>query len=261
MTAFSLIVLCATLTVSTYAWFTFDPYTNVTPMEGTISDGDMNLLISESRDGPFDKKCALNPKAKAEILQPVSTFDLSKFYTSTDQNRNGISTRYRDVSDKPEDWMIQGTVYLESLGTGCNVYFSKETLNLGEDAQILAAGRLGLKFTNENNETAAFLFRLDDLGDTAGAQTRRTVSADKAVVVASVNDDGTARYEDDPAVSVGDYMLTAADPQKLCAIAAEEIVQVDYWLYLEGCDDHCSNPVQSRDVTLMLGFAGEKIVE
>ena len=39
----------------------------------------------------------------------------------------------------------------------------------------------------------------------------------------------------------------------------DEIVKVDYWFYLEGCDDDCSDPVQSRDViTLSLGFAGER---
>ena len=260
-TAFTLLTLCAVLTVSTYAWFTFDPYTNVTPMEGAISDGDTNLLISESRDGPFDKKCELNPDAKAEILQPVSTLDLSKFYASAAQNRDGITTHYSDVSEKPENWLIQGTVYLQCLGTGCNVFFDMDTLNLGEDIQILAAGRLGLKFTNEDSETQTYLFKLDSMGDTAGAEERRTVSEEKAVVVGGVNDDGTPKYEDDPAASISDYTLDAADPQKLCAIRTDEIVQVDYWLYLEGCDDHCSNPVQSRDVPLMLGFAGGKITE
>ena len=91
LTALTLVILCAVLTASTYAWFTFDPYTNVTPMEGKISDGDTNLLISESKDGPFEVKCGLHPTAMAELLQPVSTLDLTKFYASSAQNRDGIS--------------------------------------------------------------------------------------------------------------------------------------------------------------------------
>ena len=261
MTAFTLVVLCATLTVSTYAWFTFDPFTNVTPMEGKISDGDTNLLISESKDGPFDKKCGLNPTSLAKILQPVSTLDLNTFYASSAQNRDGISTNYKNVTEKPEDWLIQGTVYLQCLGSGCNVYFDKDTLNLGEDIQILAAGRLGLKMTDADGKTETLLFRLDSLGDTAGAESRRTVSADKEVVVGGINADNTPNYENEPAASIGDYMLTANDPKKICTIRTDEIVQVDYWLYLEGCDDHCSNPVQSRDVTLVLGFEGQKAEE
>ena len=222
MTAFTLVVLCATLTVSTYAWFTFDPFTNVTPMEGKISDGDTNLLISESKDGPFDKKCGLNPTSLAKILQPVSTLDLNTFYASSAQNRDGISTNYKNVTEKPEDWLIQGTVYLQCLGSGCNVYFDKDTLNLGEDIQILAAGRLGLKMTDADGKTETLLFRLDSLGDTAGAESRRTVSADKEVVVGGINADNTPNYENDPAASIGDYMLTANDTKKNGTIRAGE---------------------------------------
>ena len=39
----------------------------------------------------------------------------------------------------------------------------------------------------------------------------------------------------------------------------EEIATVEYWLYLEGCDPECFNPVHSRDLALQLGFAGEKL--
>ena len=80
-------------------------------------------------------------------------------------------------------------------------------------------------------------------------------------IFGGINADNTPNYENDPAASIGDYMLTANDPKKICTIRTDEIVQVDYWLYLEGCDDHCSNPVQSRDVTLVLGFEGQKAEE
>ena len=46
---------------SVYAWFTLSGMasTNVTPMGGSISNGDASLLISTSRLGPFDKNCEL----------------------------------------------------------------------------------------------------------------------------------------------------------------------------------------------------------
>lgn len=37
---------------------------------------------------------------------------------------------------------------------------------------------------------------------------------------------------------------------------ADEIATVEYWLYLEGCDDQCSNPVQNRNTEIKLAFAG-----
>ena len=44
--------------------------------------------------------------------------------------------------------------------------------------------------------------------------------------------------------------------QRLCALAADEVGTVEYWLWLEGCDENCINVVQSRDVALQFGFAG-----
>ena len=44
---------------STFAWFTFRAYTNVTPLAGTIGTGEGDLLISARRDrGDFRALCA-----------------------------------------------------------------------------------------------------------------------------------------------------------------------------------------------------------
>ena len=260
-TAFTLVVLCATLTVSTYAWFTFDPYTNVTPMEGKISDGDTNLLISLEKDTGYDKKCELKPEHMADTLYPVSSIELEKFYTSKAQ-KDKISIQFKDVTEEPEKWLIHGTVYLKSLGTGRKVYFNKETLNFGEDPQVLAACRLGLKITVEQEEPIVLIFKLDDMGSTAGAGEIRTVSATGDVVVASVNSDDTPNYKEDPANNINDYTLDEVnEPKELCTLKTEEVAEVEYWFYMEGCDDHCSNPVQNKDLELVLGFQGEKYLE
>lgn len=258
VTAFTLVVLCATLVVSTYAWFTFDPATNVTPMEGNISDGDTNLLISNRVDGPFEVSCKLTPTVLPEILQPVSTQDLSRFFASVGQNRAGITTSYKEITDTSDERYIKGEVFLQCLGSDCDVFFNKDTMKLGADAQILAAGRLGLKFTGEDKKPVTYVFSLDALGDTSGAESTRTVDVDRYVVVGTVNTDGSPNYEDDPAVPISEHMYGYARAKKLCTVHADEVVKVEYWMYLEGCDDECSNPVQKRDVTLMLGFAGEK---
>ncbi|MGM9605768.1 MAG: hypothetical protein ACI3XG_11975 [Faecousia sp.] len=248
------------LSAATYAWFTFDPYTNVTPMEGKISKGDANLLISESRDGPFDKQCDLNPTFFSEELRPVSTVDLTKFYTSIAQNREGYSVAFQDVTDQPGQWLIQGTVYLQCLGGSCDVFFQIPGLEIGGDSQVLAAGRLGLKITGEDGKVTTLLFQLDSLGSTAGAEERQTVQAEN-VVIAGIDGAGAPVFADDPAVSIQDYRADAANPRKLLTLQSEEIAQVQYWLYLEGCDSACFNPVRSRDITLQLGFAGEPVKE
>lgn len=53
--------------------------TNVTPMGGSISNGDASLLISASRLGPFDKNCELVLDGNPDTLKPLSTADLDHF--------------------------------------------------------------------------------------------------------------------------------------------------------------------------------------
>ena len=56
----------------------------------------------------------------------------------------------------------------------CNVYFDRNELKLGNDAQALAAMRLGLKITTRGGSNT-YILKLDDMGSTAGAEAVRTV--------------------------------------------------------------------------------------
>ena len=256
-----LLLLAVVLTSATYAWFTFTPDTNVTPMAGTVSQGDTYLLISNSPSGGFDTSCTM-PQSVTAALSPVSTPDLTRFYTATVQNREGISIEFADTTDCAEESLIHGTLYLQCKSGGCDVYLYRSGLTLGGDAQTLAALRLGMKLTTAAG-TQTYMFNLDALGDTAGAATRRTVPNSGTVVSALT--DGAAVYAVDPAVTISDYFAseqTANDPAPgagraaLCTLREDEICTVEYWLYLEGCDDNCIREVQSKDVALQLAFAG-----
>ena len=167
--ALALLAVCVLLAGATYAWFTFDTYTKVVPMEARISDGDMNLLISESRKGPFDVSCPLNPENYAKVLYPVSTADLDVFHL--DKNQNGeIVTDYRLATQEDLNHsVIYGTVYLKSEGHSCDIFLKAPPLNLGSDPQWLAAGRLGLQITGRDGKKLKFILRLDGLGQTGTA--------------------------------------------------------------------------------------------
>ena len=47
----------------------------------------------------------------------------------------------------------------------------------------------------------------------------------------------------------------------LVQLNKDEIASVEYWLYLEGCDEQCSNPVQNRTSEIQLAFAGVDMEE
>lgn len=262
LTIFWILFLIIVAAGTTYAWFTVTgmPSTNITPMAGTVSEGDTNLLISNSYGGSFDKTCELVLDGNPGSLRPLSTADLTHFYRSAAQNNEGITVLYANADNRLDQDALHGTVYLQCQNASCDVYFNRDELNLGSDAQALAAMRLGMRITSSAG-TQTLIFRLDDMGATGGAQSARTI-ASAGSVVASIAGSGEPVYTSDPSQGIGGYMAqtngNAYNPgsQKLMTLQAEEVATVEYWLYLEGCDDQCINPVQNRASQLCLAFAG-----
>ena len=126
----------------------------------------------------------------------------------------------------------------------------------------MAAMRLGLRITS-NSGTQTFLFQLNSLGATGNAQTVRTIAGSSAVVSA-ISGNGQPSYVDDPALDISEFMAQAGaneneykpGARSLVSLQADEVATVEYYLYLEGCDEQCSNAVQSRSSELALAFAG-----
>ena len=73
---------------------------------------------------------------------------------------------------------------------------------------------------------------------------------------------GAPVYAADPAQTTAAYRAAVTDSDVvpgaslLCTLAADEVGSVEYWLFLEGCDENCIRAVQGRDAALQLGFAG-----
>ena len=262
-----ILILAVTLTTATYAWFTISAVTNVEPMDGAVSRGDANLLISVDREGPFDKECRLRLSGNPQELQPVSTADLGHFYSASAQS-GGIVSQYRDVSERMDEKVLHGTLYLRSQYRDCDVYLKGTGLDFGVDGQMLAAMRLGMKIATQNGISVK-IFRLDELGSTQGAASEVTIPSE-GMVVSSVDQSGTAAYTADPSEGIGEYLAvengvddTEPEPgrQKLCSLRTDEVAEVEFWLYLEGCDENCINEVQQRDAGLQFAFAGVPVEE
>ena len=260
---FWLMILAVTLVTATYAWFTFSPFTNVTPIGSTVSEGETILLIANQENGDFARECTLLLDSTSEEMKPLSTADLDRFHISTAQNREGISILFSDASNQVNSRALHGKVYLKCENKDCDVYLRGSGLSLGEDAQTLAALRLGLRITTVKG-TYTYIMKLDALGDTASAAAVRTIPT-AGTVVSSVDSTGNAEYIADPAVDIRKYLAQeeGADDKEpeagdtaLCTLQAGEIAQVEYWLYLEGCDDNCISEVQKKEIGFQLSFAG-----
>ena len=253
------LIALSVLSAATFAWFTFSNDTNVTPISGTITRGDGSLLISDNPNGPFDVTCVLPFESMGNDLYPVSTFDLNSFYAAAAQT-DEIVTAYRDATGDVNRLTMHGRVWLKAEIEACDVYFWPANLSFGNDIQALAAMRLGLRFTTAQG-THTYIFRLDEFGNTHDADAKRTTAL-TGVVVTGVGEGGAPAYVPDPAVTTaayraevtGDDVIPGVTP--LCHLEADEVGSVEYWLYLEGCDENCIRVVQGRDAALQLGFAG-----
>ncbi len=250
-----MLLLAVSLTSATYAWFTFVSSTKITPMYGKVSGDGVNLLISNNPNGPFDKTCALILTYDTQEITPVTTADLTNFFLPRLQDKDGIPRAYSRIEDRVDTYLLHGTVYIKAEESGCFVYLADGLMDFGSDIQAIASMRLGLSIRSAQGGTQNIIFRLDDFADTTPALSRRTVEESGTVY------NGLGMVAD-PARDLAAYMAYGDEDnlrgggQPLFWINANEVVPVEFWLYLEGCDDNCYNPVQTRDIALSLGFGG-----
>ncbi len=251
-----LVLLALALVAATYAWFSNTRSTNVTPTAHTVSSSGSDLLIGASESGPFDTTCSL--AASDKTLYPVSTADLSTFWRATFQNAAGITTDYANCSASIDDYALTGSVWLKGDAEALSVYLFESGMSVTSDPQLLASLRLGLIFEGSAG-TQTYIFTCDDLGSTASATATRTTAQDDVVVSGS----SAWSYVDDPALSMSTRTMegsesaptVASGAQALYQLAANEVVRVRYFVYMEGCDANCIDEAQAKDVTLQLAFA------
>jgi len=259
-------VVIALLVMSgaTFAWFSFSTRTKIKPMAGTIGDSGVTLLISNSEYGPFEESTDLIVEGSTDNLQPVSTGNLTTWYTSLGNNAAGISDTFSEVTETIDERTMYGTLYLKSEGGECNVYFDPEAMYFGDDDQLIASCRLGLVIRTEAEGEKSYIFRLDSLGNVAAAESQETMDSEN-VVVTGVDSSGRPDTDTDPSeeMTAYDARITGdvVEPGEnmLCRLGQDEVASVDFRLYMEGCDENTINASQDREISIKLGFAGTSV--
>ena len=73
---------------------------------------------------------------------------------------------------------------------------------------------------------------------------------------------GQPVYTDDPSQNLSGFFAGQANgsysagSETVVELNADEVAAVEYWLYLEGCDEQCINAVQSRSSEIQFAFVG-----
>ena len=135
-------------------------------------------------------------------------------------------------------------------------------MSVTSDPQLLSSLSLGLVNTPQSG-TQTHVFTCDDLGNTAGATSRRTTAQDGVVVAAGASG---WTYTAAPARAIsaysmdgtGDTPTARAGSAPFCTLSANEVASVRYVVYMEACDAICFDEAQARDVGLQLAFAAAK---
>ncbi|MDD4851430.1 MAG: hypothetical protein PHO10_12140 [Gemmiger sp.] len=257
----ALFATAAVLTGATYAWFTLSTNTNVEPMQGSVSKGDVNLMIAATENGDYDVKTALTRRDTCEELLPLSTADLLTFYAATAQTKEGISVLYTEVTDRADTQLLHGEAYLKAQYADADVFFDRSQLKFEGSAQLLSALRLGMKITGAADGEHTYFFKLDDVGGAGGAAQDTTGAGNS--VVSAVSSSGGATFVPDPAEGLAPYCAEGAentDPtpgeKPLCRLTEGTPAKIEIWLYMEGCDENCLTEAAANNLGFNLAFAG-----
>ena len=267
-----LVLIALTLTTATYAWFTANRQVQTDRITGKTGSADVTLEISRTRE-PFSpgkakddsgndiSQVALKTPDAEDKLMPVSTADLSHFWSSPTFDGSGQTTGF--VLDETGEYYYHDTVYLRASGTGTDaaaglaLYLNgdaqKNPIVRSEDGKLLTAARLGLAFEGQSPR----ILRLSNVDAGSGVTYLNGKRLERGQVLGYAAGEPAAAA--DPSESLDSLRFDGANPEKtpLLTMELNKIYQLDIYFYLEGCDPDCLNEtVGMTDAYLSLAFFG-----
>jgi len=266
-----MLILAASLTSATYAWFTSNTRVSTSRATARTSSDAVTLEISAAGGENFRAVDAAPitqvNRTDAQNLMPVSTADLRTFFRCT--LLDGSRTSYQVVTEERDYY--HGVVYLravvegQSTGGRLALYLDESASGGGvlasaSDGYLLNAARLGLTFNGGNGK----IFYLSARQNAASDQVRNTY-LNGALVRDGMVLGGTAGNilaVNDPAAPLSAYTISTENGalrlpnEPLLYMELNTIYAVDVYFYLEGCDPDCSDAVSFDAADLHLAFYG-----
>ena len=248
---------------SSYAWFSdmIRAQTEVLPVSGSASAGDIGLQISGSSTGPFGEKANLTRLDRCQVLYPVSTANLEQFYGAKGQNTQGKVAVYEEITDDVLEHILYGELFLKPIYQDGQLYLEQSAFTVIGNPQLLASARLGMRF-HAGDTTNTYIFPLETT--MSGVVSQETSTGGTQQVVSAVSEQGVATFVTPELQDLRDYQVPVVGEQAvvgnqsaLCNLVKEQVVRVEVWIYMEGCDPESILEAQDEEIQMNLAFAAD----
>lgn len=272
----ALVIVLAVLTSATFAWYIYNTNAHTTKVH-MAAGASSRLVISDSYTGSFTSSTGLLPFAGR--LTPVSTNKITNGFKKATNSLVEIGTRkyansfidaIYDIGDVDYQDYYKTTLFLKTNGGTLDVYLSDiGYTNSDTTHPISTAIRIGLVVHDPGNGTpinSEYIFEIDKSHHGGSYNNTINASYDDSYVLNSVGTPVTfSPYSSDNYCIFDDttgLVTLKADSQKLCTVSGAgggygEAVQIDVYIYLEGCDQDCTSSIGNTTLSdIALHFAG-----
>ena len=270
-TSGTLALLIALLAVisATYAWYVYNTGRHTTKVRMAAGAG-VNLQISNSYDGTYGSAAVLDSFSGS--LNPVSTdrisggFQKVLGFTNGTENQPNLVASFFGKGDYTDYYKT--SLFLRTNGGPTDIYIA----NIGfedsdPDNPISSAIRVGFVINSTGNSKPEYIFAISDKKNpqaeynTAKGKEGDVLDCTKTdgstVAFTPYTSDAYCNYDQ----NTGEVTLKQ-NSLKLCTVSgnngfAGKPVQIDLYIWLEGCDEDCTVNLGSQTLkNLSVSFAG-----
>ena len=269
---FALLIALIAVVSATYAWYIYNTSRHTTKVRMAAGAG-VNLQISNSYSGTYGSAAVLD--SFSGRLNPVSTNQISGgfqkvlgFTNGTENQSNLVASLFGkgDYSD-----YYNTSLFLKTNGDTTDIYIADIGFEDSDSKNpISSAIRVGFvvhKVGKKQPSQGEYIFVISDKKNPQAEY--NTAKGKEGDVLDCTKTDGTTvtftPYTSDAYCSynqnTGEVTLRK-NSLKLCSIsgndgAAGEPVQIDLYIWLEGCDEDCTGNLGSQTLkNLSVSFAG-----
>lgn len=272
----ALLLALLAVATATFAWYIYNTRAHTTNVH-MAAGASATLQISNSYEGAYSSAAVL--EAFVGYLNPVSTnriqggFQKVLGFTNGSENQPMLVANLFGESQTSDYYKT--SLYIRTNGEKTNVYLSGIGYeDSSSDNPISTAIRVGLvphKPGKDQPVAAEYIFEINE-GKNPEAE-YNTATGQEGYVLDSSKDDGTTipftpytgrnfcSYDQETgAVTLQENSLALFSVEGGDQVAFGQPVQVDIYIWLEGCDEDCTRNLCSMTLrNLALSFAGAEI--